>query len=154
MPETLKKTVKKIFSDYPEIKFTPDAYFSYDYEQSSIHYSLTEKYSAQLLLHEIAHYKLGHRRYNRDIQLVEQEVSAWQYAKELLSKKYKITIYKKLVASCIATYQDWLAQRSSCPRCNTIGIQDTADRYYCPSCGIAWKVNIAKTCALRRKIDS
>lgn len=153
MQMTTEKKITKIFEDYPEITFIKDTEFFYDCKNVAIHYVAGDSMLLQLLLHELAHYTLNHRDYDRDIQLMMQEVLAWQYVKSVLTKKYNIKIYKKDIDACIDTYQTWLSQRSSCPRCNTIGIQSSSDRYYCPSCGIAWKVNAAKTCSLRRKID-
>jgi len=102
-----------------------------------------------LLLHELAHALLNHIDYSRDIELLVMERQAWDKAKELATK-YDLEIEDEFIQSNLDTYRDWLHSRSTCPKCNANGLQIKSSLYHCLACNNKWRVNEARTCALRR----
>jgi hypothetical protein cdiviTM7_01560 len=104
------------------------------------------------LLHEIAHAKLGHRNYQYDIQLIEMERAAWEYAVDTLAPKYDLTLSMDddNIQDSLDSYRDWLHKRSLCPHCSAVGLQTTSSSYKCINCHSEWRVNQAKSCQLKR----
>ena len=104
------------------------------------------------LLHEIAHAKLGHKNYQYDVQLIEMERSAWEYAVDTLAPKYGLALSMDddNVQDSLDSYRDWLHKRSLCPQCGAVGLQGTSSSYKCINCHSEWRVNQAKSCQLKR----
>ena len=136
-------------SDFPEYTFTASHEFYWDSVEKIIYFDATSDDTASLL-HEVAHAQLGHRGYVKDIQLIEMERDAWQYARKHLGKKYSVSIIEDHVQDALDTYRNWLHARSRCPECDATGIQVKKRTYACLACGSKWKVNDARICALRR----
>lgn len=142
--------VKLLQTDYPAYKFMPAAEFSWQPASSTIEFSITE-YDEALLLHELAHALLQHTNYQRDVELLRIESAAWTKALELATH-YSLRIEQERIDSHLNTYRDWLHARSTCPNCQSSGVQITSDNYQCPACSSTWQVNEARHCQLRRKL--
>lgn len=147
MPSTfsLLKTLKQDFSD---IVFSPSDRFHWSPDERVIYYG--EVTDVASLLHEVAHATLGHTGYRYDVELLKMERDAWDFTKTTLVKKYKVAIDDERIESMLDTYRDWLHDRSLCPNCEATGIQIAINRYSCLACSGAWRVNEARSCALRR----
>jgi hypothetical protein len=102
------------------------------------------------LLHELAHADLGHADYILDIQLVQQEVAAWEHAREVLGPRYGHAISEDHIQDHLDSYRQWLHKRSTCPECSQNGLQTTQNTYSCTNCRCLWRVNDARMCRLRR----
>jgi ribosomal protein L37AE/L43A len=103
-----------------------------------------------LLLHEVAHAILHHTDYTRDIDLLKMERDAWELASAALSEKYGVDITSELKEDMLDTYRNWLHKRSICPECQATGVQTASSLYNCLACKTSWRVNEARSCALRR----
>lgn len=147
MPSTIS-LIKKLRADYPQFSFKKSPSFSWSQSNQTIYYINTDD-NCNLLLHELSHALLGHTSYSRDIQLITMEREAWDYTIKL-ALKYDITISDDMVQSNLDTYRDWLHKRSTCPKCMANGLQTAKNTFKCLACGHIWRVNDAKTCALRR----
>jgi hypothetical protein len=104
------------------------------------------------LIHELSHAILGHKAYKRDVELIEMECKAWDYARLVLAKKYDVTIHSDDIDEALDTYRDWLHARSTCPSCIATGIETDKHQYKCIVCGALWQVNEARICMLRRRV--
>lgn len=134
--------------NYPLFHFQAGEAFQWSPDSVTIFYGREEDPVA--LLHELAHAILGHRYYSRDVELLEMEREAWEYARDRLSKEYVIVIEDDIVEQALDTYRDWLHARSNCTTCSSTGIQISPNIYKCVACGTSWRVNEARLCALRR----
>ena len=150
---SLTKKLSKDLASRPELThltFTRGEMFSWDHTACAITYDPSEPEAAAYLLHEAAHALLGHNTYRRDIELLDMERAAWQMAIEI-APTYDVAIDPDLTEDALDTYRDWLHARSLCPRCGATGIQTHhAAAYQCLACHHTWKVNEARSCALRR----
>jgi hypothetical protein len=147
---SINKLSKKITSDFTDLNFVQSDDFCWSpMERTVKHPPLTSLQHIWLLLHEIAHYKLKHEDYNKDINLVQREAEAWDHAQKTLSPNYGLQIDDDFIQDHLNTYRDWLHLRSKCPNCKQNGVQ-TKNTYKCFNCRCTWQVNEAKTCALRR----
>jgi predicted RNA-binding Zn-ribbon protein involved in translation (DUF1610 family) len=143
-----RSLINKLIADFPAYQFISDDNFHWSPQNKTIYYIPLGEES--VLLHEIAHAILGHTEYRRDIQLIEMERDAWNYAQHTLGINYKIPIKQEIIDATLDTYRDWLHARSTCPSCNAIGIQTKKQHYKCVSCGQSWRVNDARLCGLKR----
>lgn len=142
---SLLNTLKR---DFPEITFLEGRDFHWSPIHAIIYYADTnDKIS---LLHEVAHALLHHTEYTRDIELLKLERQAWEYTSRTLAPRYNVTIGQDHIESMLDTYRDWLHDRSLCPDCQASGIQMSKQQYQCLACTSLWRVNEARTCALRR----
>jgi hypothetical protein len=135
--------------DFPTYPFLPGEEFLWSPEKQAIFYIPNSNDQASLL-HELAHAVLNHVAYTRDIELLELERAAWQYAADHLATPYSVTIPPEQVEDSLDTYRDWLHARSTCPTCKATGLQTKKNEYRCIACGDKWRVNDARFCALRR----
>ena len=141
--------VKLLIKDFPEFKFYNDDTFCWSPESKTIYYPVDSTDSASLL-HELAHGVLGHDKYKKDIQLIEIERDAWEYASNVLSKKYGIIIKNSSINKSLDSYREWLNARSSCPICKATGFEYKKNNYKCIACNCKWRVNEARICGLKR----
>ena len=141
--------LKLIKNNYPQFNFVSSDDFVWSPNNKTIYYDAKDNHFIELLLHELSHAILGHSSYNRDIQLVAMERQAWEQATRL-ALDYKITIKESFIESTLDSYRDWIHDRSTCPKCNATGMQTEKNKYKCPNCDYGWRVNEARTCALRR----
>ena len=147
MPSTIS-VIKKLKVDYPQFIYKKSSDFLWSHNEHTIYYS-DEKDDCSFLFHELSHALLNHAEYERDIELIAIERKAWDKAKEI-AIKYDVIIDEDFIQSNLDTYRDWLHERSICPKCEANGLQIKKERYRCLACNHEWRVNQAKTCALRR----
>ena len=146
-------TLAKIKLDFPDIIFKKSDVFSWSPETQTVFYkNLQQKSDFAQLLHEIAHAKLQHESYQRDITLIDMERSAWEYAVDMLAPAYNLPLQMDddIVQDSLDSYRDWLHSRSICPNCEAVGMEITKHRYRCLQCHSEWRVNEARSCELRR----
>ena len=146
---SITSLVTKLQADFPALTFTSGDEFHWSPEHQTVYYPEGSSES-DALLHEAAHGLLQHSNYTKDIQLIEIERDAWDYAKSTLADRYSITIDETAVQEALDTYRDWLHARSTCPECQATGFQSKAGQYKCLACHTKWRVNEARVCALRR----
>jgi hypothetical protein len=140
--------VSALRQDFPDLHFVPGAKASWSPSQRAITYRDETSQSGRslwTLLHELGHALLDHTSYESDTNLVQKEAAAWAKAQEV-AKKYKVTISDAHIQDCLDTYRDWLHKRSSCPVCDSHGLQTTQSLYSCPNCQNTWKVSSARFC--------
>jgi hypothetical protein len=147
--QSITLLINNLQSAYPELLFGAGDEFHWSPESKTITYPKDSDDSASLL-HEVSHAVLEHASYIRDIELVEMERAAWQYAQTHLAPLYKVAISNDIVEDSLDTYRDWLHARSLCPQCGATGIQVKTAEYKCVACFTHWQVNEARVCALRR----
>lgn len=123
--------------------------FGWDHTACTITYRVDEPHAIAYLLHECGHALLGHAEYKRDIELLPMERAAWDEAL-VLAAQYTLAIDTDLIEDALDTYRDWLHARSLCPTCEATGIQTAPQTYTCLACHHKWRVNEARSCALRR----
>lgn len=146
---SITSMLPKLQADFPQFAFTPGDQFCWDPRMQTIYFNQGVNDQASLL-HELAHALLQHEKYDRDIQLIEMERDAWQYAVDTLATTYDVAIDDDAVEDALDSYRDWLHARSTCPTCKATGIQTGKQLYKCLACMTVWKVNDARICALRR----
>ena len=142
--------IKLLRKDYPDIKFQSAEEFNWQPTSKTIEFSI-DQFDESLLLHELGHALLEHTSYQRDIELVNLEAAAWSKAVEIASK-YSLEINSDSIDNHLDTYRDWLHARSTCPSCQSSGVQISNSSYKCPACSSLWQVNEARHCQLRRKL--
>lgn len=142
--------LKQVKKDFPHIHFKPAQGFWWSAASATIYTDLEAEHNQEFTLHELSHALLGHNRYERDVELLKLERDAWEYAKNNLATKYKVFISENIIQDNLDTYRHWLHARSTCPECETIGVQTRERHYQCISCNHKWRVNEARLCSLRR----
>lgn len=136
--------------DHPDITFKAGEQFEWHPHETTVIYNQTDPSFEARLLHEVGHSLLDHKQYDRDIDLVAMERDAWQEARLTLGPRYGIEISSEHIDADMDTYRQWLHDRSTCPHCQSSGIQTAKKEYTCVTCRKKWRVNEARTCALRR----
>lgn len=106
---------------------------------------LAEETGVWALIHESAHALLGHERYDTDFELLKLEVAAWHKAKEIAAD-LGISMSEDHIQDCLDTYRDWLHQRSTCPTCGIVSMQETSRQYRCHNCNSVWQVSASRFC--------
>jgi hypothetical protein len=147
MPST--HLLPKLEKDFSAFHFTPATEFRWSPDEMTIYYDEQAR-DDPTLLHELAHAVLDHKEYVKDIGLIELERDAWEYARNTLAPAYDVVIEEDVIQDSLDTYRDWLHARSTCPRCDATGLQIKKSDYRCIACGSTWRVNDARSCALRR----
>jgi hypothetical protein len=142
--------IKRLQADFSDYRFEIADEFWWSATKRTIFYAPETTDSPLFTLHELSHAILSHRGYLRDIELLKLERDAWEYAKTTLASRYRVTISDSLIQDNLDTYRQWLHARSTCPDCETTGIQSQSSTYHCLACGHEWQVNEARLCALRR----
>ena len=148
MPSTIS-LIKRLRIDYPQFIFKKASNFLWSHSDHTIYYANMDGNYNGFLLHELSHGILNHTNYNRDVELIAMESEAWDKTKEL-AVNYGVLIDDDFIQSTLDTYRDWLHKRSTSPKCQATGLQTKTYTYTCLVCGHSWRVNEAKTCALRR----
>lgn len=131
------------------VVFTEGDDFRWDHAANTIFYKTTGLDNPYYLLHEAGHAALGHQEYPDDMALIAMERAAWDEALAL-GAQYGIVIPDDSIEDALDSYRDWIHARATCPKCRAIGIQATQETYRCIACHTDWKVNEARSCALRR----
>ena len=141
----------KLRDDFPDIHFEIGDDFYWSPTTRTIHTTPVNTPEDRLtLLHEVAHAKLGHSHFKRDIDLIRIEREAWDHVRETLAPHYGLKASDDDIEDMLDTYREWLHARSTCPDCSLTGIQTDSARYHCLGCGNDWLVNDARRCGLRR----
>lgn len=139
----------KLQTDFPMYHFTEGDAFRWSPQEKTVYYNHAS-HDQSSLLHEVSHAILNHTEYLKDIELIEMERAAWEYAQQSLGRQYGVVIEDETIQQSLDTYRDWLHARSTCPHCSATGIQAKKRRYKCIACTTSWHVNDARICALRR----
>ncbi len=142
--------ITSLIADFPDFHFEESDEFHWSPDSKTIHFDSTDPLLAPRLLHEVSHAALGHATYSRDIELIAMERDAWQHARVELGPRYSVEVDADTIHYDMDSYRDWMHQRSTCPHCGSSGIQTKKHAYRCVSCRGDWRVNDARTCALRR----
>ena len=148
MPSTTSLAAK-LQTDFPDYVLVAGKEFYWSPQDKKVTYDQSSDDIASLL-HEMSHAILGHAQYNKDIELIEMERDAWEYAVNTLARAYRIQVQDDEVQEALDTYRDWLHARSTCPTCQATGLQIKKQQYKCIACSTNWRVNEARVCALRR----
>lgn len=146
---SITSLIAKLQIDYPRYHFANGQEFRWLPQEKAIFYDTSTNDPASLL-HELAHALLGHDSYRRDVELIAMERAAWEYASQSLAPTYGIIVASDIIEDALDTYRDWLHARSTCPHCGATGVQVKERLYRCVTCFTQWRVNDARSCALRR----
>ena len=138
----------RLRADFPDISFIHGSDFHWSPSERTIYYKDTVDEAS--LIHELSHALLNHTDYKRDINLLKMEREAWEYATSHLSQNYNVTFENDAIQDALDTYRNWLHSRSICPSCEATGVQTASHLYKCIACLAEWRVNEARSCALRR----
>lgn len=141
--------ITRLKADFPNLTFQASDVFLWSPSEKTVYYDSSQLDEANLL-HELSHAVLNHSSYAKDIQLLEMESQAWDYAKHQLAPQYNIQLEEDTIQEALDTYRNWLHQRSRCPNCDATGVESAKNNYICLACDHRWRVNDARTCALRR----
>ncbi len=142
--------------NFPDQVFVSGHYFMWSPTARTITYDarrMKTNNGRLALLHELGHARLGHRIYKYDMELLRMEMDAWDIAREL-APQYGVSLNEDHVAAAIASYDDWLTKRATCPDCNNFSLQRGRDAYGCFACGAKWVVNWRKDRRVKRTIVS
>lgn len=138
--------VRKLRQDFPSITFLPADTPSWSPRKRQITYPIQDSQAnTWTLLHELGHALADHTTYESDVDLLYKEVEAWEQA-NILAKKYNARIDEEHIQNCLDTYRDWLHKRSTCPACETHGLQESRGRYSCFNCRTTWEVSAERFC--------
>lgn len=149
----ISSAYSQILADFPEITFLAGNDFHWSASENAIyHPKIFDHDSLCQLLHEIGHAKLDHSNYQTDAELIDMERQAWDYAVDHLTERYglKLSVNDDIVQDSLDTYRDWLSARSTCPKCQAIGLGIDTKNYKCLNCHQQWRVNEARICGLKR----
>jgi len=142
----------EIIDDFPEFSFVAGGYNMWSPAGRTITYDakrLGSNTGKIGLIHELGHALLGHRIYKYDMELLAMELDAWDVARQL-APRYRLRINESHIAQCIATYDEWLSKRATCPDCRNFSLQKGRDQYQCFACGASWQVNWRKDRRVKR----
>lgn len=148
--QSTQSIIKKLKTDFPQFTFQPATQFLWSSVSNTIYFDSELKHSEAFTLHELSHALLGHKGYERDIELLKLERDAWEYAGSTLAPSYSLSINDDIIQENLDTYRIWLHARSTCPGCEAIGLQAKDHLYHCVACNESWWVNEARLCNLRR----
>jgi hypothetical protein len=142
----MEKILNKLSVVLPGIKFTPSDSFYWSPKNSEVYYiPVDNKENIWSLLHEVSHAKLGHNSFSTDFELLKLEVEAWEESK-IIAKKLGQNIDEDHIQDCLDTYRDWLHQRSTCPSCSNVCLQNSPNEYKCHNCYTVWNVSNSRFC--------
>lgn len=141
--------LNQLKTTYPTVTFVESDDFQWSPRLNTVEFDPAHELADSLLLHEVGHSILNHNDYSKDVTLLSMETDAWEAAKKI-APDVQVPIDDDDVQDHLDTYRDWLHARSTCPRCEANGYQNGVRLYACVACGHSWRVNEARTCALRR----
>ena len=146
--------VSIITKDYPDVKLVPGDSFVWSPSKNQITYATNnenQEHAIWALIHELAHYKLDHKKYKSDLELLRLETQAWSKANEL-ADIYKIEIDQDHIQDCLDTYRDWLHTRAKCPKCGVVSMQRNDLNYQCFNCKSVWSVPKSPLCRIKKEL--
>jgi hypothetical protein len=149
MPST-QSLLERVTGDFSDLTFVSGEHFEWQPDSHTIVYDVDDPYFDAHLLHEVSHATLKHASYDRDIDLIAMERDAWQLAKIEMADRYNVRVPASILHHDMDTYREWLHARSTCPHCESNGLQIKKREYRCVTCLKIWRVNEARTCQLRR----
>lgn len=132
-----------LINSFSDLNFLPGRVFLWSPSSQTITYDprRIESAGGQIaLLHEIGHARLDHRYYKYDMELLRMEMDAWDVARDF-APQFGLAIDEAHIAGCIASYDEWLSKRATCPGCHNFSLQRDRSSYRCFACGQAWRVN-------------
>lgn len=144
----MEKFIDKLRRDFPSLSFQEGPAASWSPSKRQITYSNSgdsHEANAWSVLHELGHALLGHEDYESDVSLLQKETEAWMRA-TALATSYDLAISHEHIENCLDTYRDWLHKRSTCPDCDSHGLQQNKALYRCLNCQAIWKVTSARFC--------
>ncbi|MFZ1812378.1 MAG: hypothetical protein WAU02_02510 [Candidatus Saccharimonadales bacterium] len=140
----------RLRSDYPDVRFQKASVSRWSPRERTVYFTSTRGVGAVTLLHEAGHAIASHQAYHQDIDLLRCEREAWAIA-QAMAPHYGLTITDHIISESMATYRQWLHDRSRCPSCGHGALQHAGTlKYYCLLCNSAWHANDARQCGLRR----
>lgn len=151
---SVQNMLPKLQKDYPEIVFVSGESFIWSPLKNQITYTthqINAEHGVWALLHELAHFELGHNKYSTDFELLKIETAAWTKAKKI-AKKYGVKINNDHIQDCLDTYRDWLHNRAKCPNCSVISVQRDDLHYQCFNCNSVWSVPKSPLCKIKKQI--
>lgn len=140
--------LKRLATLAPQVHFKAGDVFFWSPAKQLITYrpeALAEPVGHWALLHELAHALLGHTHYRSDLELLLLEVAAWDKARAL-GRQLDLEIDDEHIQDCLDTYRDWLHQRSTCPTCGAVSLQQSSRQYRCFNCSTTWQVSASRFC--------
>jgi hypothetical protein len=147
----LTTLLSRLQADFSGYTFVQGGTFRWSPAIKTITYiKIDEPADAWTLIHELAHAELGHVDYSFDVDLIKQEVAAWQHARDALATAYGLSVPDDFIEDSLDSYRSWLHKRSLCPDCGQNGLQTTQNTYSCINCRCLWRVNDARVGRLRR----
>ncbi len=148
----MQQLIIRLAEEFPAIIFRADKRFYWSPETQEVVYNVTATgdEARWALLHETSHALLNHSNYKNDFELVEMEVAAWEYAKQLATRLRLEAIDENHIQDCLDTYRDWLHKRCLCPRCGIRSFQQSAKQYSCHNCSSTWRVTPSRFCRAYR----
>lgn len=150
----MEKLVNILRHDYPHLAFTAGPVAHWSPATGQVIYMPGDTLVAiWTLFHELGHALLGHASYESDINLLQKEAAAWEEA-AIVARRYGETIDDEHVQDCLDTYRDWLHKRSTCPVCESHGVQPSEHLYICLNCRNTWKVTSARFCRPYRRTNT
>ena len=150
----ISSLVKTLKTNHPELTFQPGEFAHWSASTQTVFYDTSELHGDWILLHETSHALLRHTEYMRDIDLLKIERQAWSYAINTLAPRYGIEIDPDFIETQIDTYRDWLHVKSTCPSCQSNGIEARKHTYTCLHCGSSWHTNTGIEVGVRRYISA
>lgn len=142
--------VNTLREDHLHLTFMESEEFRWSPDTQTIFFDKSSRDFEAFILHELGHALLKHRSYQHDIDLLKIERDAWAHATVALADVYDVAIREEVIQDNLDTYREWLHSRSICPSCSATGLQSSKGLYVCLGCGVRWKSNEARNCALRR----
>ena len=143
-------TLDRLRRDYPQFIFQNASVSRWSPRDKTVYFTSTRGHGRVTLLHELGHAIRGHKTYHQDIELLRCEREAWETARAI-APTYEVVITDDMITNALATYRQWLHDRSRCPRCDNSGVQaSTSLAYRCLLCDVTWYANDARQCGLRR----
>lgn len=147
---SIPSLISALEAENSDVKLKSGDSFEWRPTDRIILYDLSDPNFSSRLLHEISHAQLNHHKYERDIDLVAMERDAWQRARMELGPRYSVVVDSDIIHHDMDTYREWLHERSTCPFCQSNGLQVKKREYRCITCQKSWRVNEGRTCSLRR----
>ena len=137
MPSKKKRhnsLLENLRRDFPELVFLEGPKYSFRPPRTIyIKSDFVAEDSEPLILHEVAHAKLGHRTFRTDVERLKMETEAWEEARKL-AKRYSVEMSEDLIQGELDTYRDWLYSKSKCKKCGSTRYQTPDGKYTCPIC--------------------
>lgn len=144
----------EFLKNFPDQNFIPGRFFMWSPLARSITYDTRRINTANgkiALIHELGHARLGHRVYKYDMELLKMEMDAWDVVRQM-APDFGLAVDEAHISRCIASYDEWLSKRATCPDCSNFSLQKDRNSFGCFACGSKWDVNWRKDRRVKRTI--